>query len=208
MTGRQTGARPKIAHSRVLPQAPKGMAAFVAVLFLVQVSSSICNRCFASQIEIASVAVRDDAGQLLLDADAALELNATIEAGLASGVPIFFNADVAIVEHRPFWFDKTVFKSRRRFALVYYELTRHYRVTVVSEDRSRNFRSLFDALEYIGTIRDLPIISSKKLSESERYLGNIAVSLDLGALPLPLRPQAFVSSAWRLQSKEHTWALD
>ena len=162
----------------------------------------------ASEIVFSRVKVNIDKGLYVLDADASVELNDTIEAGLASGVPLYFNTKVSIDRQRLFWFDSTVYEANRRFALVYYELTRHYRVSVVNENQARNFRSLLDALEYIGAIRDIELMSVDTLQQDKRYRGTIELSLDVNALPLPLRPLLFVSSDWRVRSVAHSWMIE
>jgi len=144
----------------------------------------------------------------LLDADTTIELNPTIERGLQSGVPLYFNLDFRILRYRRFWWDSKVWVGRRRFSLVYYELTRHYRVSVVGEDVARNFRSLLDALEYAGTLRDWSLELDETLDPNERYRAEIQYGLDLDALPLALRPQVLVSSAWRLRSEEFHWYIN
>lgn len=173
------------------------------VIFLLGCSSS-----FASSIEFSYVRVNLVDEQYFLDAQASLELNRTIERGVQSGVPIFFNADARILRIRPLFWDKKVAEFRRRFSLVYYELTRHYRVSAVGEDFTRNFRSLLDALEYIGTIRELPIIRAEMLENDFQYRGQISLSLDVSALPLLLTPQTLISSVWRLRSEEFEWQIN
>lgn len=146
--------------------------------------------------------------QLLLDASANIELNPSIESGLASGVPLYFNAILEIKQSNPFWLDTTVHKQVYRYSLVYYELTRHYRVSWLDEARSRNFRSLLDALASIGSVRRLPVLATQELSESQTYHATLRLALDQNALPLALRPLAFVNSGWRLKSEEYQWQIN
>lgn len=143
-----------------------------------------------------------------LDAQVAVELNNTIEAGLKSGVPLYFDAKGKIFKIRPFLWDLAVGSFERRFSLVYYELTRHYRVSAVGEDATRNFRSLFDALEYLGSIQRLPVVSQEILGQSDKYRGEFSFALDTGALPLQLTTQTLVSSAWRLRSENYQWPIN
>ena len=145
---------------------------------------------------------------LLLDATAKIELNPSIESGLNSGVPLYFNATIEINKARRWWPDATLHKQVRRFSLVYYELTRHYRVSWLDESRSRNFRSLLDALESIGTLRSLPLQLDEALQPGQTYRARVNLALDQNALPLALRPVAFVNSSWRLESEEYRWQIN
>lgn len=179
----------------------------VVLLVLIFIALS-CRSSHASSIEFSYVRVNLVDQQYFLDAQASLELNRTIERGVQSGVPIFFNADARVMQVRPFFWDKKIGEFRRRFSLVYYELTRHYRVSAVGEEFTRNFRSLLDALEYIGTIRELPIVRAEELDDNLNYRGEITLALDVSALPLLLTPQTLVSSVWRLRSDEFEWQIN
>lgn len=146
--------------------------------------------------------------QLLLDASASIELNSSIESGLSSGVPLYFNAILEIKKSKAWWPDSTVYRKVYRYSLVYYELTRHYRVSWLDESRSKNFRSLLDALASIGTVRNMPILDSQELPEGHDYHASLRLALDQNALPLALRPLAFVNSGWRLKSEEYQWQIN
>ncbi len=146
--------------------------------------------------------------KLLLDATASIELNSSIESGLSSGVPLYFNATFEIKKSNPWWLDETIYKQEYRYSLVYYELTRHYRVSWLNESRSRNFRSLLDALASIGTVKRMPVLAAHELSEQYAYQASLRLTLDQNALPLALRPLAFVNSGWRLKSEEYQWQIN
>ncbi|MBX2824144.1 MAG: DUF4390 domain-containing protein [Gammaproteobacteria bacterium] len=171
---------------------------------------------WAGSIRILDAELSPQQDGFLLRADSDIELNATIERGLQSGVPLYFNVDVDLFQQRRFWWDRHILEVRRRYSLVYYELTRHYRISALGLDQTRNFRSLLDALDYLGTIRDLPIGSTQEhlldgrlpLQPQLHYRAALNIALDVGALPLALRPQALVSSAWRLRSEEYHWRVD
>lgn len=146
--------------------------------------------------------------RLHLDADGSIELNQSIETGLASGVPLFFNTTFTIEKINPWWFDTVVHSQVFRYSLVYYELTRHYRVSWLHESRSRNFRSLIDALDSIATLRNMPLEISNEVVNDKPYQATLRLALDQNALPLALRPVAFVNSAWRLRTEEYRWQIN
>ena len=123
-------------------------------------------------------------------------------------MPLYFNATIEISKANRWWLDTVLHKQVHRYSLVYYELTRHYRVSWLDESRSRNFRSLLDALDSIGTVRSLPLDIVKPLQKNETYQASLSLSLDQNALPLALRPLAFVNSGWRLESEEYQWQLN
>lgn len=161
-----------------------------------------------SNATLAAVADHTDAHAYSLTADAIVQLNPTIEQGLANGVPLHFTVQLDIHQPKRWWFDKRILTSIEHYSLVYYELTRHYRVSSRSRERSRNFRSLLDALDYLGSVRELPVVSPRNLTDGQKYLARLQLSLDQKSLPLALQPVAFVSSAWRLQSEEYRWQIN
>ena len=118
----------------------------------------------ADSIDITYAAVQADETKTVISANAIIELNSTIERGLRSGVPLEFVVDVKIVQPSRWWFEKTLVSAQRRYSLTYYELTRHYRVSVVDEDITVNFRSLLTALDYMGDIAGIPIVDSDNTS--------------------------------------------
>ncbi|NCF09332.1 MAG: DUF4390 domain-containing protein, partial [Gammaproteobacteria bacterium] len=56
-------------------------------------------------------------------------------------------------------------------------------------------------------LRDFPMLDRRLLRVGVRYGARLRASLDVEALPLPLRPVAYLSSAWDLTSEWHDWLL-
>lgn len=153
----------------------------------------------------------------LLDAKADIELPREIRTGLDNGVPLEFIVELEIDRPRPWWPDRRLLRQRWHYRLVYYELTRHYRVSELETGTSRNFRSLLPALDGLGTLRvlltgDDDDVTDDSLTQApHRTLaatGNdrratLRMRLDSGALPLPLQP--LLSSSWRLRTEQFSW---
>ena len=184
-----------------------------SVLLCTLLLTSLSFAASADNIDITYAAVQADENQAVINANAVIELNSTIERGLKSGVPLEFIVDVKILQPERWWFDKTLVSAQRRYSLTYYELTRHYRVSVVNEDITVNFRSLLTALDYLGDIEGIRINTDSHESVGQwlslpNAQGAISVYLDTASLPLPLRPQLLVSDRWRLRSEEYRWAIN
>jgi hypothetical protein len=47
----------------------------------------------------------------------------------------------------------------------------------------------------------MPLIEVAKLNKSEAYNVELDAKLDIEALPLPLRPKAYISSDWSLSAE-------
>lgn len=158
------------------------------------------------QIEVSSAQLRDSVGGWQLTADAEITLSREIRQGLDNGVPLQFIVAFRIKKPRTWWLDKTLVETEHRFSLIYYELTRHYRLQSVNTQQSRNYRSLLAALDDLGAIQGMTINRPASFKDSGDLFGHISVRLDGKALPLPLQP--LLSSTWRLASEDFTWSLN
>ena len=144
------------------------------------------------------------------DYRASIDLPADIRLGLESGVPLQFIVSLRVKKPTKFWRDEILVLTQYRVRLVYYELTRHYRIQFVGTDRSVNKRSLLSALDELGTLQMMDVTASVKnataLADSTlSRVATLSIELDQRALPLPLQP--LFSSDWRLSSEEFVWRL-
>lgn len=160
----------------------------------------------SAYILVQDARLRNGLSGLELNADADIQLSPEIRRGLDSGVPLQFIVDFKIKQPRQLWPDKTLFAQQHRFSLIYYELTRHYRLRSLKTNESRNFRSLLAALEELGQLQGLHVSPVFALDEYSGLFGVLSMRLDSKALPLPLQP--LLSSAWRLSSEDFAWSLN
>lgn len=166
------------------------------------------------QIIIQSASLRETAGSWQLAALADIQLSPEMRQGLNSGVPLQFIVDFHIRRARPFWLDKTLLKYQHRYRLIYYELTRHYRLQSLTNNESGNYRSLLAALEKLGRLQGLNVNNPDNIelggeasgNTSGELYGRLTLRLDDKALPLPLRP--LLSSTWALASEDFAWSLN
>ena len=63
-----------------------------------------------------------------VSAQLAFDLPPPVEEALQRGVPLFFQAEVALYQERWYWADKQIAKSQRYWRLSYQPLTRRYRL--------------------------------------------------------------------------------
>jgi hypothetical protein len=82
-----------------------------------------------------------------------------------------------------------------------------YRVRNEVDGEVYNFSTLPAALDLMSTISDFPLIEKTELAPENQYLGALRVSFDREALPLPLRPTAYIDPQWYLSSDWTLWPL-
>lgn len=166
-------------------------------------------------IVVREAALRRTPGAWRLDARVDIELPRAIRTGLDSGVPLEFVMSLELAESRRFRPDPRLLDVERRYGLVYYELTRHYRVRSLDDGTGRNYRSLGTALDGLGSFDGVALNgleTSAPGGPGERDAGDapplvarFSLRLDGRALPLPL--QSPFGSAWRLSSTPRVWTL-
>jgi hypothetical protein len=157
-------------------------------------------------IRIDSATFDDKSDAWILNVDAEVQLSPTMRQGLNNGVPLQFIVEVKIKEPRRYWLDKTLQTFQYRYSLIYYELTRHYRLQSMDGNQSHNYRSLIEALDELGRVRNLTVMKPDHYHSAESPIAALRFQLDSKALPLPLQP--LISSDWRLASEEYAWSLN
>jgi len=144
-------------------------------------------------------------GSYQLDATIDYRFTETALEALRNGVPLTVVVKVEVYRTRPFLWDERVAKLRLRYQLRYRALSQLYQVVNLGSGTKRNFASITAAIRALGTIRGLEAIDRGVLKPGGQYSARLRASLDIEALPLPLRPLAYVSPAWHLASKWYQW---
>lgn len=151
----------------------------------------------------AELVLRD--GQWQLDADAEIELNSTVTEALRSGVPITLRGDFDIRRRHDYWFDTGVWRASRWLSIRYHPLAKSYQLLREGASSPQSFASLPALMQALGSIRGWPAGDASRYRASAGYAASLAIKLDIEALPLPLRPVAYRSPDWHLQSPRYQW---
>ncbi|GAH03329.1 unnamed protein product, partial [marine sediment metagenome] len=70
------------------------------------------------------------------------------------------------------------------------------------------FDSQHEALERLGVFNDLSLPLPSPLADDRQYILEARIKLELGQLPAMMRPLAYFSSSWHLNSKWTEWPLE
>ncbi len=135
------------------------------------------------------------------------DFNDTLEGALRNGVPLLLELRIEVLRERQWLWSELVAELRQRFKLEYHALSRRYLVKNFSTGGQHSFRTMQDALDYIGNIYDLPLIDAQLLKQDERYSVRMRADIDVEALPTPVRLWAYLGSEWSLKSKWYRWPL-
>jgi hypothetical protein len=143
----------------------------------------------------------------LLSADIVYQLSEEAKDALQNGVPLFWDIQVKMLQHRNVLWNKTLADLAIRYRIQYHALLNMYRVRNEDLGEIYNFSTLSAALDLMSAVRDFPVIEKSELVPEKQYLCAVKVNFDREALPLPLRPIAYIDPQWYLSSDWTLWPL-
>ncbi len=152
-------------------------------------------------------------GARLLDGayvvDAVIEYHFSDEAldALQNGVPLTLEMHLQLRRDRAWIWEPDLVDVRLRYQLRHRALTGLYQVIDMQTAGKQSFATRGAALMALGTLSRVPLIRRENLRSGESYRVSLRSTLDIEALPLPLRPMAYLTSAWNLSSDRVTWYL-
>jgi hypothetical protein len=82
-----------------------------------------------------------------------------------------------------------------------------YRVRNEDNGEIYNFSTLSAALDLMSAVRDFRVIDQARLDPEKEYLCAVKINFNRDALPLPLRPIAYIDPQWYLSSDWTLWPL-
>ncbi len=160
-----------------------------------------------SGITFKAVSVGVDDGMVLLDIAEHYELSDNMLEALDNGVPLTFVTYINMQRQRSWLWNKDLVELKVRKVLRYHPLSSQYRVDNLHTNVQQMFATRDAALRALGETRDLPLIQEQRLKPDRFYLVDVQTRHEIDALPLPLRPMAYVSPSWHLSSKVWEWQL-
>ena len=148
-----------------------------------------------------------DQGLILLDAEIEYQLNETVSEALENGVPLTFETHVQMRRAKAWIWEKDVVDHRLRTVLRYRPLSGLYELRSLQDDEGLAFATRDAALGAMGRIVAMPVIERERLDLDREYLVRVEVGLDIEALPLPMRPLAYLDPDWSVSSDPWEWRL-
>lgn len=168
----------------------------------------LCLPVWAASLSFNQVTITlGEDNRIFLDAQISYELNDTAAEALENGVPLTFVTHVQMRAVGAWLWEKDVAEYRLRSVLRYRPLSGLYEVYTDDAKDKQVFATRTAALRYMGRIRDMAIVQRSKLDASKEYLVRLESYLDVEALPLPMRPLAYLSSDWDISAEPWEWRL-
>ena len=160
---------------------------------------------YAAEVKLAEITLQGDS--YMLSADIVYQLSNKAKEALQNGVPLFWDIQVKIKQQRGVLWDNTLVDTAIRYRIQYHALLNMYRVRNEGDAEVYNFSTLSAALGLMSAVRDFRVIGKAELAPEKKYICAVKVNFDREALPLPLRPIAYVDPQWYLSSDWTLWPL-
>lgn len=148
-----------------------------------------------------------DQEQYLLNADIDYRFSDEALEALANGVPLTLEVRLQVRRKGAWIWEQDVLDVRLRYQLRYQALAEIYQVTDLQSGGQQSFVTRQSALSALGQIRKFPVLEQTHLKAGVEYEVALETVLDIEALPLPLRPMAYLTPAWKLTSEWKRWLL-
>ncbi|MEJ2646546.1 MAG: DUF4390 domain-containing protein [Gammaproteobacteria bacterium] len=142
-----------------------------------------------------------------LDARIDFHLSTAALDALHSGVPLTIDIHMQAIQQRGWLWNRVVADLHQYYQIQYHALSDRYLVKNLNTGLVDSHHSLEDALDEIGIIHGFPMLDERLLEPGAHYQGALQASLDIEALPTPMRVWAYVSSQWHLSTDWYTWPL-
>jgi Domain of unknown function (DUF4390) len=177
---------------------------FIALLFLLLPIWVIANN---TAVTIRNIETSSWSEDYLVSADIDYQLSKKATEALRNGVPLFWTYQLKVEEQRDYLWNKTVADKTVLYRIQYHALLNMYRVKNENNGKIDNFSTLQAALDLLSTVRDFPLVEKSKILADTSYIGKMKIHFERDALPLPLRPVAYLNPQWQLSSDWYTWPL-
>ncbi|MBI3547145.1 MAG: DUF4390 domain-containing protein [Gammaproteobacteria bacterium] len=147
-------------------------------------------------------------GVLTLTGNLDLNLSSRVEEALAKGIPLEVNIDIRLYHPRRFLWNMKIGEWTLTRRIQYHALSGQYLLSSgkPGAETRESLLTQQEALKQLGTLNDLKFPIKESLAPNN-YSVDLRVSLDIEALPTPLRPVAYTSRSWHLNSGWTTWKV-
>ena len=177
----------------------------LSLLLLITVWTSSAH---GRDMSIDQIEARLDGQSIQVDGNLTLTLTDDVRKALSKSIPLQLNMEFVLNRARNYYYDKEVAVWTVPIIISYRPVSDEY---VVSRpdllNQEETFGSQRAALERLGVFNNLSLPLPGPLKEGKKYYLEARVKLDLGQLPAMMRPLAYFSSSWHLNSKWTEWPL-
>ena len=169
----------------------------------------VCVGDASAEFKVADVQPKFVDQSLILSGNLELGLNAKVEEALAKGIPLEVNIDVLLHRERRFLWDREIASWTLHRRIQFHALSGQYLISTSAPEAEygESLLTLQEALKQLGSLNDVTLALEDAVAPVATHSVDVRVSLDIEALPTPLRPVAYTSFTWHLNSGWSTWKV-
>ena len=142
--------------------------------------------------------VRDTTPGLYLTADWEFDLPDGLVDSLRRGIALYFLYEFRLEKPRWYWMDKTVTSSQLVQRIGYSPLSRQYRFS--RGGLTQSFGTLEEVLPLLKHIGDWRVADANAVDDTDKFIAETKMSLDVSRLPKPLQVSIGGNSDWAVES--------
>lgn len=147
-------------------------------------------------------------GVYYINASIYLRLSTDAATALHSGLALTVRVEAEFLNRLRLWWDTTASEASLRSQLTYHPVTDRYVVLRIDSGERKAFKTLTNALEFVGQVDRLEVVDAAELDEDRRYDIRVRALLDKTEFPGVLALVAFWRRDWSIASDWLQWRLD
>lgn len=178
---------------------------FAPILLLFLCVSLYANN--SSQIVVKNANGIFNEDHYLINADIHFDFGKEIQEALDHGISLQIDIQLQARQRRNWLWDTTVKFKTLSFLLEHHPLSGHYQVTDMNNYHRKHFQNLKDAINHIGSIKNINLFARSKLIPEKNYHARIRSRLNIQNLPAPMRLLAYFSPEWNLACSWYEWMI-
>jgi hypothetical protein len=168
------------------------------LLCMLMILSLFSASAIAEGVRLKSADLERADSDWLLNATFQIELTPGLEDAVQKGVVLYFQTEFDLTRSRWYWFDEKPVLAQRLTRLSYQPMTQQYRIA--SEGFTFSTRTMFEALQTVGSIGGWKVIDINQIDPSKSYTAALRMTLDLSKLPKPFQVNALNNRDWNVTS--------
>ncbi len=158
----------------------------------------------AADYKILNQTCRSTEDAFVLDANIDFNFSDKVIEALQNGVPITLELHLQMRKKGAWLWEKDLMDTRLRYQIRYHALASVYQVIDLQTNAQESYVTREIAITALGDIQAMQVIKHEQMEKGKIYSVGLKASLDVDALPLPLRPIAYLSPSWNQSSEWRT----
>lgn len=147
-------------------------------------------------------------GIYYLDAKVKFNFDRSNIEAIHHGVPITIEVQMKVLRERQYVWGEEVARLSQKYQIRYHALSERYLVFNINSGQQLSFQSWDEAMLVLGDQQGIPLLDKSLLRPGSNYIVRVRAILDIEALPLPLRPLAYLSPLWSMASDWYSCPLE